>query len=178
MRTQTAIHRSNALGRQASPVLFAAALVLGGCSATHVGDAWQCPVAQGTACTSVADVDPAVKKAESAQELAVPELPETLGPAGARNPDGSGAACAGGCDPLALLAKWLGALEEPHDGAAVAESASVSLGEEAPDPVSGGLRTKERIARIWIAPFVDANGVYREGHWVRTVLEPAQWRLR
>ena len=178
MRRQKMIRWRTAGALTAIPALLAAALVLGGCSATHVGDAWQCPVAQGAACTSVADADPAVKKAESAQELAVPELPEPLGPAGARDPGGSDAACAGDCDPLAWMATWFSSFEEPPDGAAVAESASVSPGEEAPDPVSGGLRTKERIARIWIAPFVDAAGVYREGHWVRTVLEPAQWRLR
>ena len=36
------------------------ALALGGCAGTHVGDAWQCPLAQGKACASVAAADPAV----------------------------------------------------------------------------------------------------------------------
>ena len=45
------------------------------------------------------------------------------------------------------------------------------------DPVAGDLRTGEIVARIWIAPFVDANGVYREASHVRVVLEPAGWRL-
>ena len=40
-----------------------------------------------------------------------------------------------------------------------------------------GLRTGEVIGRIWIAPFVDAHGVYREASHVRVVLEPAGWRL-
>ena len=39
------------------------------------------------------------------------------------------------------------------------------------------LRTGEVVARIWIAPFVDADGVYREASHVRVVLEPAGWRL-
>ena len=39
------------------------------------------------------------------------------------------------------------------------------------------LRTGEVVARIWIAPFVDANGVYREASHVRVVLEPAGWRF-
>ena len=39
-----------------------------------------------------------------------------------------------------------------------------------------GLRTDEVVARIWIAPFVDGNGVYREAGHVRVVLEPASWR--
>ncbi len=170
MRTRTTIHRSNASGRQAVPVLFAAALVLGGCSATHVGDAWQCPVAQGAACTSVADADPAVKKEEQAQGPVILELP------GVDVAGGSGATCAENCDPLAWLEKWLGIPEEPVDG--TVEPYSASAAGDGPDAGDGGLRTKESIARIWIAPFVDANGVYREGHWVRTVLEPAQWRLR
>ncbi len=45
------------------------------------------------------------------------------------------------------------------------------------NPHVGNLRTDEVVARIWIAPFVDADGVYREGSWVRAVLEPAGWRL-
>ncbi len=156
----------------AVPALLAAVLVLGGCSATHVGDSWQCPVAQGTACTSVADADPAVKTAEKAQGPAIPE-PLSAGVAG-----GSDAGCAGGCDPFASLAKWFGVLEEPRDGTAPVEPVSISPDEDLPEESGDGLRTKESIARIWIAPFVDAKGVYREGHWVRTVLEPAQWRLR
>ena len=47
-----------------------------------------------------------------------------------------------------------------------------------PEPADGDLRTEEVVARIWIAPFVDANGVYREASHVRVVLEPAGWRLR
>ena len=46
------------------------------------------------------------------------------------------------------------------------------------DPDDGGLRTGEIVARIWIAPFVDGNGVYREASHIRVVLEPAGWRLR
>ena len=57
---------------------------------------------------------------------------------------------------------------------------------ESPESLAGGetdsgdrddLRTGEVVARIWIAPFVDAGGVYREASWVRAVLEPAGWRL-
>ena len=45
------------------------------------------------------------------------------------------------------------------------------------EPAAGDLRTDEVVARIWIAPFVDADGVYREASHVRVVLEPAGWRL-
>ena len=43
-------------------------------------------------------------------------------------------------------------------------------------PAPDALRTGEVVGRIWIAPFVDAGGVYREGAWVRAVLAPAGWR--
>ena len=172
MRRQTMIRWRTAGALRAVPALLAAVLVLGGCSATHVGDAWQCPVAQGTACTSVAEADPAVKTAEKAQGPAIPELP------GAEVAGGSGDACAGNCDPLAWLAKWFSVLGEPYEGTLPVEPGSIPPDEELLEVSGGGLRTEESIARIWIAPFVDAAGVYREGHWVRTVLEPARWRLR
>lgn len=38
-------------------------------------------------------------------------------------------------------------------------------------------REPEKIGRVWIGPFVDADGVYREASWVRIVIEPASWRL-
>ena len=175
MRTRTTNQWRRAGAGQAVPALLAAALVLGGCSATHVGDAWQCPVAQGAACASVAEADPAVKRAAKTQEAAIPALPGQLEVNDADRPGGE---CAGDCGPLAWLAKWLSGLAGPGDTTAVAEPASVSPSEEAPGPVREDLRTRERIARIWIAPFVDSQGIYREGHWVRTVLEPSRWRLR
>ena len=178
MRTRTTIHRSNTARRQAIPLLFAAALVLGGCSATHVGDAWQCPVAQGTACTSVAEADPAVRTPGEPWQLGLPEPPELREPPEADDGGVSGAACADGCDPFAWLVEWFRALEEPRDGTAPVEPVSISPDEDLPEVSTGGLRTEERIARIWIAPFVDSGGTYREGHWVRTVVEPARWRLR
>ena len=38
------------------------------------------------------------------------------------------------------------------------------------------LRAPEAIGRIWITPFVDGHGIYREGAYVQVVLEPAGWR--
>ena len=60
-----------------------------------------------------------------------------------------------------------------------ARSAAGEAGaDDAPDPAAAGaFRTGEVVARIWIAPFVDAEGVYREGSWVRAVIAPAEWRL-
>ena len=174
-KTQATIRSRTAAARRAIPALLAGALVLGGCSATHMDDAWQCPLAQGAACASVAEADPAVAPSGKEQGLApFSEFPRPeTGDAGE-----TGEACARDCDPLAWIAEWLGIEEEPDDGAAPAEPASASPGEGTPDEPRDGLRTKERIARIWIAPFVDAGGVYREGHWVRTVVEPARWRRR
>ncbi len=171
---QTTILSRIANGRQALPALVLAVLGLGGCGATHVGDAWQCPLAQGTACTSVAEADPAVARPAGAKVVRDREpLPWTE----TDNGEGGDVTCADGCDPLGWLADWFGSLEE-SGGAPIAEPESASPDRELPDASGDGLRTKERIARIWIAPFVDAEGVYREGHWVRAVLEPARWRLR
>ena len=39
------------------------------------------------------------------------------------------------------------------------------------------LRVPETLGRIWIGPFVDAGGIYREGAYVRIVIEAARWRL-
>ena len=44
-------------------LVAAAALALSGCAATHVGEDWQCPLAQGSVCASVAAADPAVPAA-------------------------------------------------------------------------------------------------------------------
>ena len=173
MITRTTIHPRIAGYGHAVPVLLAAVLVLGGCAATYVDDTWQCPLAQGTACTSVAEADPAVTSP-------VKEQFTKRGPAhGAEAAEAGESApgCVGRCDPLA----WLRGLfaSEKRDGVAASPGPEpVSPAEGSPGAAGDSLRTEERIARIWIAPFVDAEGVYREGHWVRTVLEPARWRLR
>ena len=192
MRAQSTIHPRTGQGRTLVPAIFAAALVLGGCAATHVGDAWQCPLAQGAACTSVAEADPAVAAPGKAQGLAI-RTPLYQSKTG--NAKGTGTSCAEGCDPLAWLAKWFrtvgdrdGTAEEstetgrPPTAAAPAEPEPVPPSQGSPRAAGDNLgmkalRTKESIARIWIAPFVDADGVYREAHWVRAVLEPARWRL-
>ena len=173
MITQATIHPRIAGCRRAVPALLAAVLVLGGCAATYVDDTWQCPLAQGTACTSVAEADPAVTSPVK-EQFTKRGLPRDAESAEAGE---SAPGCVGGCDPLAWLAGLFGGSEERGDVAAARESKPVSPSERVLDAAGENLRTEERIARIWIAPFVDAEGVYREGHWVRTVLEPARWRL-
>ena len=75
-----------------------------------------------------------------------------------------------------------GAVRVPESAADTTAVAPEPPADTAVLPVSpapaGDLRTGEAIGRIWIAPFVDANGVYREAAHVRVVLEPAGWRLK
>ena len=227
----------------AIPAAAISALLLAGCSTGHIGDSWQCPLAEGGSCDSVAAADPAVpeRKAARATMLAEPlwrlqaaepgtspargepvPAPGTS-PGQAPEPGGQAAEppcpadCDGGFDPFAWLARLFQA--EAHDGEARPDAGSARAssapamqpsdplpGEEAALPAAvrtaepetsalpaepeaaeehrggGGpheedLRTGEVVARIWIAPFVDANGVYREASHVRVVLESAGWRL-
>ena len=221
----------------AIPTAAIAALLLAGCSTGHIGESWQCPLAEGRTCDSVAAADPAVPdpKAAGPAVLADPlwrvrgdERPEPLA-----EDTPCAAACGEGFDPFAWLARLLGGGGEDDEsadragpGEAIADTAGPAtanpsapgdadrevepaamppapagaepgasdpapallpaLGSspgQAPGPAhdgpdAGDLRTDEVVARIWIAPFVDADGVYREAGHVRVVLEPAGWRLK
>ncbi len=208
--------------RTAFPPAVIAALLLAGCSSGNIGESWQCPLAAGGSCDSVAAADPAVPdpKAAGTAVLAEPlwrvrdtgsALPAETAPA-----RGPGRACAAECDgsfdPFGWLTRLFGT--DAHDGEArpagePAQTPSATdmrlsdpvPGEEADasdeptdplpaepgpshagpapdDPAADDLRTGEVVARIWIAPFVDADGVYREASHVRVVLEPAGWRLK
>ena len=172
MSTRTTIHPRIAGCRHAVPALLAAVLVLGGCAATYVDDTWQCPLAQGTACTSVAEADPAVTSPVKEQFTK-----RGLSRGAEAVEAGESPGCVGRCDPFAWFAGLLGGGKR-NDGAASPGPEPAPVDEGSTDAAGKNLRTEERIAWIWIAPFVDAEGVYREGHWVRTVLEPARWRLR
>ena len=186
------------------------ALALGGCSGTNVGSSWQCPLARGGTCDSVATADPAVPQAASAPDAAPADgmtIREPLYRVRGARPEPAAQPCEGGCDfdPFAWLVRLFetadsdgeaGSWPAPrHDAGpmkiapetarrrrmtAGADPAIESPGDPAlpagPEP-SAALRTEEVVARIWIAPFVDANGVYREGSHVRAVLEPAGWRV-
>ena len=196
------------------------AMALAGCSSGHIGESWQCPLAKGGSCDSVAAADPAVPETAGRTVLkeplwrvrdSAPEAPlETT----------CKADCGGGFDPFGWLWRLFAdgdgvdSIHARETGSAPATPASPdipasvkpkSLAAEATAPVQqteldpGGpaaatfpvepasaeddpdadnLRTGEVVARIWIAPFVDAGGVYREASHVRVVLEPAGWRLR
>ena len=144
-------------------------LLLTGCAgSSHVGESWQCPIAQGTACASVSEADPAATTTVEARE--------TTPPAALRSTETTGTAFLSGI--LAWFVK-LFRLDEEDDGeVATAEPLFVSkAAEEIPTEPNESFRMKERVARIWIAPYVDEEGVYREAGWVRVVVEPARWRL-
>ena len=185
-----------------------AVLLLAGCSSGHVGEDWQCPLAAGGSCASVAAADPAVPKAGAVPAPAPGQpirlLPRDVETERAGPSTAESRLCKADCgfDPFAWLARLFGGTDDSRQGEANAGSATVDPGTDAasspiaaanpapdsPDsgsralpaddgPVDDDLRTGEVVARIWIAPFVDAGGVYREASHVRVVLEPAGWRL-
>ena len=198
--------------RMALPAVALAALLLAGCSSGHVGESWQCPLADTGTCDSVADADPAVPDMHAARHTVLGEpLWRTRREQTRTMPRKADSACEADCagfDPFGWLARLFGGEtaaektaatgptrllppEAPTPSAPPAEplpadqgSAALTAEPDAPeihpvaeDPPGAGLRTDEVVARIWIAPFVDADGVYREASWVRAVLEPAGWRL-
>ena len=94
------------------------------------------------------------------------------GPA-AREPEPVTADAAPQAPALPAASKQNDRTAEPETVALPAEPGSMGQ-----DPAADDLRTNEIVARIWIAPFVDAGGVYREASYIRVVLEPAGWRLK
>ncbi|MDE0377620.1 MAG: TraV family lipoprotein [Rhodospirillales bacterium] len=189
-----------------------ATLLLAGCSSGNIGESWQCPLAAGGSCDSVAAVDPAVPDPAAARGKVLGEplwqVRGTGQPVAPMPAAPCEAECGGDFDPFAWLALLFSA--EAHEGearsaegsgealaATTARPSDPMLGEEADalavppaaalpaepagtgdGPQADDLRTGEVVARIWIAPFVDADGVYREASHVRVVLEPAGWRLK
>ena len=211
---------------RAPAMITFAALALTGCAATHIGEDWQCPSAQGARCVSVAAADPALRSAGQVMEGS-PGNMEIVGPSrpsggpsahsqpvpakpDAENRAGRREGCAV-CRPFAFLARLLrggsaggsnpaggpadnGPVDSgPADGASANSGPSGGLpsNDEAQDAAApagpdaqaadaptadADLRAPERIGRVWIAPYVDADGVYREASWVRIVIAPADWK--
>ena len=105
--------------------------------------------------------------------------------------------CLGGCRPFEWLGRLTGIAPRLEDGESTPADAPENAREEnaLPESPSAGpadlspagvpsaglpparLRTEEVVGRIWLAPYVDGEGVYHEASWVRVVLEPARWRL-
>ena len=199
--------RNNRMRIRAAGAAVLAALMLSGCAGSHVGDAWQCPLAQGEVCASVAAADPAVTGAGDPERLATAS-PLYRPREGAAGPGEAGLRkdwnCDSGCTPLDWLAGLFAAdgdgidgndetavSEPPEPTRGIAPPAQVSImeaetGDTGAEPAahstiddraSNELREPETIGRVWIAPFVDTDGVYREASWVRIVIAPAAWRL-
>ena len=196
------------LKRPLPAMIVLGVLALGGCSGTNVGSSWQCPLARGGTCDSVATADPAVPQAASAPDAAPADrmtIREPLYRVRGAQPEPAAQPCEGGCDfdPFAWLVRLFETADSdgeagswpddagpmkiaPETGTAPSQTAGADPAIESatgtpalrvgPEP-SAALRTEEVVARIWIAPFVDANGVYREAANVRVVLEPAGWRV-
>ena len=191
----------------AIPAVAVVAVMAAGCSSGHIGEDWQCPLATGGSCASVADADPAVPKAGSVQAMATGQpirllprdsvadalparepVPDAILEPGQASPEARSCETTCGFDPFAWLARLLDGSDDddrPGDGSAEPATVDSAAAVLPAGPASGhdaaqadGLRTGEVVARIWIAPFVDADGVYREASHVRVVLEPAGWRLR
>ena len=228
----------------AIPAAAMTAILLAGCSSGNIGESWQCPLAKGGSCDSVAAADPAVPDAGGRTARGEP-LWQVRGSAPeARGETACTAGCGGGFDPFGWLARLFGVPdssarppgsgagagsldsgagagsldsgagagdggsgdraapedtlaaptgpvaeipsasgkaipEKPASGAAEPATAPLPAEPAAAEdgPAAGDLRTGEVVARIWIAPFVDVNGVYREASHIRVVLEPAGWRL-
>lgn len=187
-------------------LLLCGASALGGCATTNIGDDWQCPLAQGSPCLTVPAADPAAP-ADSNRMPPTPDANRTTGrspfagrsPSAGRRPaywpegntadsgrtrtaDGSEngrVSCNAWCRPFAWL-RGRRTDETAGDAAEAAVETAVEVdvaAAVAPAGAPDDLRTPEVVGRIWIAPYVDANGVYREASWVRVVLEPARWRL-
>ena len=58
--------------RAGIPAAAVAAVLLAGCSSGHIGETWQCPLAEGGLCDSVAAADPAVPAATGGTVLGEP----------------------------------------------------------------------------------------------------------
>ena len=215
------VETSNAVRRFLAPAMAAGALTLAGCAATHIGEDWQCPLAQGARCASVAAADPAVRGAGPMvppaplaeggrrEADATPPVARTEArpfsaaiepgrPVAAKKPaDGGGKrACPAFCRPFRWFARLMEASDDGKAGetrAAASDALDSPRSGPAADARSGGnttsraevepipddsMRLPETVGRVWIAPYVDANGMYREASWVRIVIAPAAWRTR
>lgn len=163
---KTNIRQRTGIPLRAFAMLLGVLLITGCAGGSHVGESWQCPIAQGVACQSVSEADPAV--ASAGEDL------KTTVPSPVRSIETTGTPFLGGI--LAWFAELFSG-EEVEEVATAEPLIVLAAAEETPVEPNENFRTKERIARIWIAPYVDARNNYHEGYWVRAVIKPASWRL-
>jgi len=203
------VEKLNGLRRALAPAMAAlAALALSGCAATHVGEDWQCPLAQGAHCASVSAADPMVPLAgggplagDGYRLDARIESRPPISATRARRHSASGRVienvrdgrdCPVFCRPFGWFARVLGHGRDGAEASASRNDAPYPGNEAAENgdradrhPASSGanhappdatVRLPETVGRVWIAPYVDADGVYREASWVRIVVAPAAWK--
>ena len=101
-----------------------------------------------------------------------PSLAEGGGPLLAGNTEPTGMA---GPDPETTPPAQLATAPEVGGGAESGADAASLVALKT--PFGDNPREPEAIGRVWIAPYVDADGIYREASWVRVVIAPARWRL-
>ena len=101
--------------RPVMPAAAMAGLLLAGCSSGHIGESWQCPLAAGGSCDSVAAADPAVPDADAARTAVLRDPlwrvrdSEPTAPAEAPAEKACAADCARGFDPFGWLMRLFGA---------------------------------------------------------------------
>ena len=126
------------------PIMAAATLaafILAGCSSTHVGESWQCPLAQGGSCTSVEAADPAVpaRGGEASGRVAGTSVPgdplyrvrAEPESARAREPARAERPCDAACGPFAWLARLFGTDTDADGDESAAAKPAVRPGAEA-----------------------------------------------
>ena len=155
--------------------LLSAAVLLAGCGASHVGETWQCPLVQGAQCTSVAGADPAIRADDRRAPLPAPASKGAAGDVTGEDDR----ACTGLCRPFAWLSRLFAGGDTPGatDGADLTAGTPVAAVPDAGLWPGSDARLPEKTGRVWIAPWVDDDGVYREGAWVRIVIRLAAWRI-
>ena len=103
---ETRAPRRPAMPKAAILAATLGAVVLAGCSSGHVGESWQCPLATGGSCGSVAAVDPAVPETSGGTVLDAPLWRQRGGAGGL--PEAT--ACTGGCGDGSGPFGWFGRL--------------------------------------------------------------------
>lgn len=127
--------------------LAVALALLPGCASSTRESEWRCNAQRGLGCVTVAQADAVASKPTSAG-TAITDF---------------AAAEAHKSDPnpfLDMLRRVVG-----------------PRAEQASDQITVGAfrRVPELLARVWVAPWIDAQGNVNEGGYVWTVIKPAQW---
>ena len=157
-------------------------------------------VSVASADPAVRDADPAVPGTKPVAKRWIARRAETSASAGASgtNTETGTAGARRDCPALCRPFRWFTRLLEADAGRDPSDASAPALGVPEPaandaesgtwahngesfgdadeSPARVPVRLPETVGRIWIAPYVDGAGVYREASWVRVVIAPATWR--